>query len=498
MSIEISSRVAATLMPFQMDVVSDIRKTPRRMLLLDTGVGKTIIAIVHACDIIDGGKDVLVVCPAALKHNWKNEFKKFAPTVEVIMLETAKKTLAMASRTMPTVYVASYSLMPAIKPWLVAHGLFGLMVLDEAHCVKHADSLRSKAVSKIKSTSLLLLTATPCQRHSELWHLLFLIDPQRFQFFYHYRLPNNPSSLEPPAISKDKFYFAEHFCDIDIIRVPGGRRQFIFQRNKNADELNALIAPFMTRIRKTDVLNLPPFTREEVVVSVATKSFAKHVNEEIKRADELRDEKGKQYGDAVICELLRATMRYKTASVIKYVDHMLTTTSEKFIVFYHHRHIGDAIAASLQEKSFIMIHGEVSMKQRPALFARFEHDDTCRVGLLSLGACGTGLTLTFVNNVLVAELIFDTTIHQQSEARCWRHGQTKSVVMQYLVSKNTTDDMVWRSMVNKVANTGIVLDGARTEMLFAHEKEEEEEASRKRQKVEDKEQDYDDIDAIDD
>lgn len=76
-----------------------------------------------------------------------------------------------------------------------------------------------------------------------------------------------------------------------------------------------------------------------------------------------------------------------------------------------------------------------SVQERHAAFSRFQNDDSVRCAVLSVTACGMGITLTAASDVVFAELHWTPAVLQQAEDRCHRIGQAKSVNVRYIIGR---------------------------------------------------------------
>jgi SWI/SNF-related matrix-associated actin-dependent regulator 1 of chromatin subfamily A len=156
-------------------------------------------------------------------------------------------------------------------------------------------------------------------------------------------------------------------------------------------------------------------------------------------------------------------MRAKVGTIPPYLKTLFESldTSTKVIVFAHHVMLLDAITKCMVDEGIdhIRIDGKTPMKNRAGMLHRFEHDDSCRVGVLSLQACSTGLNMAFVSLVLYAEVTFGYIHMTQSVARAHRIGSTSPTLVQYLVLEGSTDKLVLSSHARKERVEGKLLDG---------------------------------------
>jgi SWI/SNF-related matrix-associated actin-dependent regulator 1 of chromatin subfamily A len=456
-----------TLLPHQNRAVRSILRVCREICIMCLGSGKTVVSIAAMLMLRsqqENSKPILVVCPAGLRSNWQAEIKTFS-TLRCLVLSSTKKAPLELSKTDVDVFLVSLDLVHPIRKILVKKK-FEIIITDEAHLAKNPCSLRGKALLKIatKCTQrLVLLTGTPSQKHQSIWHLLKMVNPDLFAHFHH----NNVYVSTPPPPDEKIFYFAERYCVPELIRVSNSRKQYNFNTNQRSGELRAILRPFVLRMSSEEVLNLPPLTREHIVIGDLSSKKKIYYQNEMNKIELARETKGSLFADAILMELLRETCRTKLKYLLPYITMTLELTdTKKFILFYHHRIIGDAIKNHLEKSNVghIMINGDTSMVSRAPMLSRFKEDPLCRVGILSMGACSTGLNLQFVSLSMFAELTFNAIAMRQSEGRTYRTGQKEHVVQQYLILQGSTDHLVWKSLQKKVKTQSCLLD-ASTEKL---------------------------------
>jgi SWI/SNF-related matrix-associated actin-dependent regulator 1 of chromatin subfamily A len=415
------------------------------MLALEMGLGKTLVAI--AAILNEKTKRNIVVCPAALKSNWRSEFSKFAPKLTTMIIKSTKHFQKCYNDTNINVFIVSFSLLDYIQTELMQTA-FDVVVADEAHYLKTSQAKRSKAFKGLskKCKKLILMTGTPGESHANLFNLLHLISPQLFKYFHHF----DTRRVNVPACVK-RLYFAERYCSPEVQHVIGGRKVFVFKISQRADELKCLIRKSVITMKKDLVLNLPPLLRQKIVLNDLSVKKKKYFTDEMSRIETLRESKGALLADSALMELVRETMRTKSNDVCNYVKMILSSRSEKMILFFHHTELRDAIKDFLEimKIEFIVVDGSTPMTKRPDLYKRFETDEKCQIGLLSLQACSTGLNFQFVSLILFCELLFSSNTHVQAEARSHRMGQKNKVLCQYLLMSGTTDDIIWRSLARK-------------------------------------------------
>ncbi len=162
----------------------------------------------------------------------------------------------------------------------------------------------------------------------------------------------------------------------------------------------------------------------------------------------------------VIQELFRDTGTAKLPAVLEYITDLLEG-GDKFLVFGHHQDVLDGIAHFMNTHRIehIQIDGRTPGHARHELVTHFQNEPNCRVGVLSMTAAGTGLTLTAANTVIFAELFWNPGTLRQCEDRAHRIGQVSSVNVHYLVAAGTIDEMIWDLIDHKLEVLGEALNG---------------------------------------
>ncbi len=162
----------------------------------------------------------------------------------------------------------------------------------------------------------------------------------------------------------------------------------------------------------------------------------------------------------MIQELFRDTGTAKLPAVLEYITDLLEG-GDKFLVFGHHQDVLDGIAHFMNTHRIehIQIDGRTPGHARHELVTHFQNEPNCRVGVLSMTAAGTGLTLTAASTVVFAELFWNPGTLRQCEDRAHRIGQVSSVNVHYLVAAGTIDEMIWDLIDHKLEVLGEALNG---------------------------------------
>jgi len=166
----------------------------------------------------------------------------------------------------------------------------------------------------------------------------------------------------------------------------------------------------------------------------------------------------------------------KLKAVKEYVAEVLERVDDKIIIFAHHKLMLDEIADVLGKhlskigNSYVRIDGGTPPAKRPDYVKQFQDDPNCRIALLSITACGEGLTMTAASMVIFAELYWVPGAVEQAEARAHRLGSTHSkIVVEFLVVPNSPDEQIYNLLERKKQDTSHVLDGMPESMNLARD-----------------------------
>lgn len=224
----------------------------------EMGLGKTIQCIAFISYLIQMGiSGPFFVCgPLSTVPNWYAEFKRFAPTVPVIvyhghkssrlgLLKNINKRTKEGNVCCCPVVITSYQI-ALIDAKFLSKFEWKLLVIDEAHRIKNFQCRLVSALKTFRASHRLLMTGTPLQNNlSELWSLLNFILPEIFD------------DLQVFESWFDVSVLAEKGCTEDIVAKE--------QEKQIVSIIHEILTPFLLRRTKAEVqLKLPP--KKEVIV----------------------------------------------------------------------------------------------------------------------------------------------------------------------------------------------------------------------------------------
>ncbi|MGM9713816.1 MAG: DEAD/DEAH box helicase [Prevotella sp.] len=396
------------------------------LLADDMGLGKTVQAITLLLSRAQGGAQ-LVIVPTSLILNWKEEVERFAPSLNVLLLNRAgddRKRVVEEAKAFDVV-VSTYGLLITEEETLCSR-TWHTVVLDEAHTIKNKETKMSRVAMELRADFRLLLTGTPLQNHvSELWNLMQFANPHLLGTYQE---------------------FADRFL-LPIERDHNKERQRLLKR---------VITPFILRRTKNDVLSeLPEKTEITLRVNLSEEEWAFYDNLRKRALANMEDK------DATAMQALSEITRLRQAACnARLVEKKMRIESSKLNSFMeltdnlgsnHHRalvfsqftsHLA-LIREALDERgmAYLYLDGATPAKERIRLVEEFQHGDM-PLFLISLKAGGLGLNLTAADYVIHLDPWWNPAIEDQASDRAYRIGQRKRVTVYRIIAANTIEEKI--------------------------------------------------------
>ncbi|KAK6047424.1 helicase protein [Cooperia oncophora] len=427
------------MFPFQkIGVTFGIERGGRILLADEMGLGKSVQALTLA-RYYKSEWPLLIICPSSVKTAWKMvpKINKFLPIIQKIFLiekgsdplptaRTSNTGCFFVSISIVQIAIMSYDLMVLKKKELEELNYY-VIIFDESHLLKDNKAKRTQVAHSLakRATRVILLSGTPAlSRPAELYSQVRLVNDRLFPNFHN---------------------FATRYCD-------GKQGRFCFEAKgcTNSEELAAILYKrVMIRRLKKDVLSDLPDKRREVVYLSGDKIDSRMDSlQKAKRAFEMNS--GAFRGES--------EWKRKSAGVLQPHWHSKDAPKKKVLIFGHHHIVLDTVQVEVQKRNLksIRIDGSTSSTDRGKLCQEFQEDPNVEVAILSMTAAGVGITLTAASVVIFAELHWNPGTLLQAEDRAHRVGQKDSVFVQYLVAKNTADDVIWPLIQQKLDVLGQV------------------------------------------
>ena len=382
----------------------------------EMGLGKTIQAI--GTINVTNPKTVLVVCPASLKLNWKNEMVKWLVSERTIDVVNGGGEQIPSN---PDVVIINYDVLTKHAKALQSR-TWDMVIMDEVHKIKNPKAKRTVVAVNIKAKRKVLLTGTPItNRPIELQPIAGYLDPESFGNF---------------------FYFAKKYAG-----AYKGRFGWDFSGSSNLDELQRrLRQSFMIRRKKDEVLkDLPAKVRQVIVLP--SKGYTQELTKEFDALSDAVEETS--FEEVSFEKMSEVRHEMALAKVNDVVDHLMDL-EHQVVVMAHHKDVVQGIKEGLEAvgKTVVTLTGDCNQAHRQNSVDTFQAGKA-DVFIGTIGAAGVGITLTKASHVVFAELDWVPGNMSQAEDRCHRIGQEDSVLVQHLVVDGSIDARMAEALVGK-------------------------------------------------
>lgn len=398
------------------------------------------------------GKMLVLASKSLLRSVWANDFKKFAPDINVVVSVTGKHEESFAKD--GDVYVLNHD---AVK-WLAKKNKkffnsFTDLVIDESTAFKHGTNQRSKAAGKVAKwfDRRCCMTGTPNGRSiTDVWHQMMIVDGgQRLgKSFFAFRA----ATCEP--IQKGRNVNAVEWHDKE------GAEEAVF----------AMIQDVVIRHKFQDCTDVPPnhqYTLPYQLTPLQQRAYDQMAERAIA---EIRKEHVTAINAAsVATKLLQiASGAVYTGEGDKYalVDdqryHMildLIEEREHSVCFFFWKHQRDMLLQLADKRgiTFTMIDGSVGERDRERIVREYQAGKYQALFAHPKSAAH-GLTLTRGTATIWASPTYDLEIFKQGSQRTYRIGQTQKTENIVVIAEGTIDERVYDAMLVKDARMTRLLD----------------------------------------
>jgi hypothetical protein len=427
------------LLPYQLDGIAFAVGASRAILADDMGLGKTIqgIGVAELLAREAEIRRVLVVCPASLKSQWRNEIRRFSNRDCQLVVGTAASRAAQYDN---DCFFTICNYEQVLRDILAIERVkWDLIILDEGQRIKNWEAKTSAVVKSLRSPFALVLSGTPLEnRLDDLYSVVQFIDDRRlapaFRFFNRHRVVDENG------------------------KVLGYR---------NLTQLRENLKPvLLRRTRSTVMQQLPPRTTEIVRIPPTDEQRALHAA----HMQVVRQVLGKRYlTEMDLLRLQRALLMCRLVANGTYLvdkqqphyssklermeelfDQLFEEDNRKGVLFSEWTTMLNLIEPMLHKRrvDFVRLDGSVPQAKRQQLVQRFTDDENCQM-FLTTNAGATGLNLQAANTVINVDLPWNPAVLEQRIARAHRMGQSQPVQVYVLVTEETLEERLLNTLSAK-------------------------------------------------
>ncbi|MEG1245231.1 DEAD/DEAH box helicase [Gordonibacter sp.] len=451
----------AVLHPYQEFCAQWLRDRNEAALLLDMGLGKTLITLTAITDLQTLGVDmgrILIIAPLMpARHTWPDEIAKWEHTkhltYSLVVGSESKRKAALAHQA--DIYVINRENVVWLAEEYGSAWPFGTVVIDELSSFKNSRAHRFRALRKMRPYIKRIwgLTGTPAPNGlMDLWAQANLIDKgERLGrriggYRERYFSPGQRSghvvynwALKPGA--EDRIY--ERIGDIavsmrakDKLRLPG--------RVDNVVEVE---------LSDADRASYKTFERDQVMTladaEVTAASAATVANKLL------------QFANGFIYDDTGEAVDIHAAKLDALADIVEAAQGQPVLVFYAFRRDRERLLGAFADAEALDAGAD------DGLIGRWNAGEVPLMIAHPQG-CGHGLNLQAGGHIIVwYGLTWSLEAYLQANARLDRQGQTDTVIVHHLVAKGTVDERVMDVIAGKQAMQDAMMDALRDTKIGA-------------------------------
>ncbi|KAJ5415980.1 hypothetical protein PENPOL_c006G04664 [Penicillium polonicum] len=432
----------------------------------EMGLGKTLQTISflgYLRYIRDINGPHLVVVPKSTLDNWKREFAKWTPDIDVLVLQGNKeeRQQLINERLVEEefdVCITSYEMILREKSHLKKFA-WEYIIIDEAHRIKNEESSLSQIIRLFNSRNRLLITGTPLQNNlHELWALLNFLLPDVFG--------------DSEAFDQ---WFSNQDSDQDTV----------------VQQLHRVLRPFLLRRVKSDVeKSLLP--KKELNLYVPMSEMQRRWYQKIleKDIDAVNGAAGKRESKT---RLLNIVMQLRKCCNHPYLfegaepgppyttdEHLIFNSGKmaildkllkrmqadgsRVLIFSQMSRVLDILEdyCCFRDYNYCRIDGTTAHEDRIAAIDDYNKPGSDKfVFLLTTRAGGLGINLTSADIVVLFDSDWNPQADLQAMDRAHRIGQTKQVKVFRFITENAIEEKVLERAAQKLRLDQLVIQQGR-------------------------------------
>ena len=432
--------------------INYIEAHPVAAVLLDMGLGKTVISLTAIADLLFDSfeaRRILVVAPLRVARNtWPGEIEKWEHLHHLtysVVVGTPKERRAALMAGADITIINRENLQ-----WLIEDSGFpfdyDMVVIDELSSFKNHKSKRFRALMKVrpKVKRLIGLTGTPSSNGlMDLWAEFKLLDMGKRlgRFITQYR---------------DDYFLPDK---------RNGQIIYSYKPMPNAeDAIYRKISDMTISMKSTDHLKMPELLSSKCEVRLS--------DEERIRYEELKSQLVLQLPEG---EVTAANAASLTGKLSQLANGAIYSDDGDTMVFHDRKldALEDLIEAANGKPLLVAYwfkHDLMRIKQRfDVREIKSSKDITdwnsgkIPLAVIHPASAGHGLNLQAGGSTLIwFGLTWSLELYQQTNARLWRQGQTAgTVVIQHIITKGTIDERILKALSMKELTQNSLIDAVK-------------------------------------
>jgi SNF2 family DNA or RNA helicase len=446
---------------YQQTAIERLLKNDHYGLFLDMGLGKTIITLTAIQELIDDFaiSRVLIIAPKTVAEStWQDEARKWDHlhlTFSTVLGGVRARESALKK------CADCYVINRENVMWLCEHYNyrvpFDMVVVDESSSFKNHQAKRFRALRKVMPcfSRAVILTGTPAPNTlMDIWAQMYLLD-------------KGEALGRTITIYRQKYFKpgqTNGFVVYNYVLLPGADK-----------EIHAAIAPKVMSLKAADYLKLPRRIDNVVEVTLPENTRKLYLEMEQYYILSMGDEaitaasaaalsnKLLQMANGAVYDNDRGVIQLHRAKIEKLMEIAEANEGQPILVFYAYQHD----LANLQEAF------PAARVLKTAQDMADWNEGKIPMLLAHPASTAYGLNLQSGGHLIVwYGLTWSLELYQQANARLYRQGQEKPVIIHHLVAKGTMDEKVMKALKNKAAGQDALLEAVKAEVrkIFSENK----------------------------
>ena len=401
----------------------------------DMGLGKTLQAIAFLSSQFQENSRVLILAPSGLIYNWADEFQKFAPNLDVVVVHGLKPYRETILAEKHQIYVTSYAIFRQDSE-IYQDLSFDFLFLDEAQVMKNAQTKIAKTLRKFVVPSVFALSGTPIENNiGELWSIFQIVLPGL--------LPAKKDFMKLPAERVAQFIkpFVMRRKKEEVLTELPDLIEVVY-KNELEDQQKAIyLAQLQQMQERIEHVTVAEFQRNRVEILTGLMRLRQICDTPALFMEDYKGDSGK-------LDSLRDLLS------------QIAEGNHRVLIFSQFRGMLDRIEEELPQLGLtsFKITGSTPSQDRQEMTKAFNQGER-DVFLISLKAGGVGLNLTGADTVVLVDLWWNPAVESQAIGRAHRMGQEQAVEVYRLVTRGTIEEKIQELQEQKRNLVSEVLDG---------------------------------------
>ena len=432
------------LHPYQLGIIDKALSVPNMGLFLPPGLGKTATTLTIIAQQFAGS--TLIVAPKRVAETvWEQETKKWQHlqhlTIAKILGTPSQRLTAI--KTTANIYIVNLENLV----WLLEQGTqFTNLIIDESSRFKDPSTKRFKALKKHLKTfqRRLILTGTPTpQGMGDLWSQVGILDLGQ-------RLETSLTRFRDKYMQPDQIN--RHTRVVYNWKLKNGMDK----------EIQNKISDICFSLKAEDYLQLPALTKLYQQIKLDNKDKEKY--EQLKK-DMVSEIKGKKITAPTAAALAGKLLQYTSGAIydedgtwhevhsakMEFLESILEESSSPTLIFYHFKHSLQRLRLKFPE-AVVLDDSNIQTWRDGKIRIMLAHPQSGGIGInLQCNAGETAQTVWY-------DLPWSSENYIQANARIYRQGQEKPVIIHHLIVSNSIDEQVVKVLEGKINLQDAVLE----------------------------------------